>query len=222
MVTPKIRRGIALLVAAGALLLTAASQAEAQTIYACVKKKSGTARFVSKHVKCKKGETKLSWSMEGPPGKDGTNGAPGTNGAAGVEGKIGPQGPSTVYEVELSATSSFEPKETPVTITLSNLPPGAYAIFGKGSLGPVEDNGGSGYCELNAGSDRDNSFFPLSATANYIVGISTELTHTFTSTGSVAMTCTTFLDEFVLWGGETRIVAIMVGSQSKSTATAST
>jgi hypothetical protein len=222
------RRGVAMLVAAGALLLAllaAAPQAEAATIYACVKKSNGTARIVTKTTKCKKGETKVSWSTVGPAGKNGANGANGATGKAGspgAEGKEGPQGPSEVYEVELTSDSSLLAKETPATLTLSNLPPGAYAIFGKADVGPVETNGGSSYCTLKAGTDHDNSFFPTSAAENFVLGISTVLTHTFTSTGSVTMTCSVFEDEFLLYAEETRIVAIRVNSQHKTTASVST
>jgi hypothetical protein len=86
------RRAVAVLTALGALLLAAfaaAPQAEASTIYACVKKKSGTARFVTKKTKCKKGETKVSWNTEGLAGKNGANG---TNGATGKEGTAGKEG----------------------------------------------------------------------------------------------------------------------------------
>jgi hypothetical protein len=96
MSVPITRRWIALLTAAGALLLAAlavAPQAEAATIYACVKKKSGSARIVSKKAKCKKGESKLSWNSEGPAGRNGVNGANGSNGKDGAQGKEGIPGP---------------------------------------------------------------------------------------------------------------------------------
>lgn len=95
MSNPSIRRGLAALAAAGSLLLAAlavAPQADAATIYACVKKKSGNARIVSKQAKCKKGETKLSWNTVGPAGKDGLNGASGKEGATGKEGPMGVKG----------------------------------------------------------------------------------------------------------------------------------
>ncbi len=71
-------------------MLAASPQAEASTIYACVKKKSGSARFVKKSAKCRKGETKISWSSQGPAGK---NGAPGPAGAPGLQGGVGQTGP---------------------------------------------------------------------------------------------------------------------------------
>jgi hypothetical protein len=215
-----------MLVAAGALLLAllaAAPQAEAATIYACVKKSNGTARIVTKTTKCKKGETKLSWNTVGPAGKNGTNGTNGATGKEGSPGAEGKEGPSEVYEVELSSGTSVLAKDTPATLTLSNLPPGAYAIFGKANVAPVETNGGSSYCTLKAGTEHDNSYLPTSTAENFELGISTVLTHTFTSTGSVTMTCSVYEDEFFLYAGEeTRIVAIRVNSQHKTTASAST
>ncbi len=56
------RRGIGVLAGAGALLVACcamASQAQAATTYACVKKKGGSVRLVSKTSKCKKGESKV-------------------------------------------------------------------------------------------------------------------------------------------------------------------
>jgi len=98
MPTLSTRRAPVLLVAIGALLLAAlatASQAGASTLYACVKK-NGNARIFSNKPKCKKGEKKLSWNIEGLAGKNGASGANGANGATGKEGpqgKTGPAGP---------------------------------------------------------------------------------------------------------------------------------
>jgi hypothetical protein len=92
-------RGLVVLVALTAMLIAAFAavpQADAATIYTCVKKKSGTLRLVSKSTKCKKGESKLSWNTTGPAGKNGLNGLTGlngANGAAGATGLTGPNGP---------------------------------------------------------------------------------------------------------------------------------
>jgi hypothetical protein len=92
------RRGLAVLAAAGALLLAGltASQAGAQTLYACVKK-NGNARIFSNKPKCKKGEKRLSWNIEGRAGKNGANGLNGANGANGNDGKEGKEGPAGPY-----------------------------------------------------------------------------------------------------------------------------
>jgi hypothetical protein len=79
-------RGTIVLAAVGALMVAAlamAPQSQASTVYACVKKKSGTPRIVSKTTKCKKGEKKLSWGTQGPAGKNGATGATGAKGETG-------------------------------------------------------------------------------------------------------------------------------------------
>jgi hypothetical protein len=88
------RRGTAVLVAACALLvgsLSVAAQANASTLYACVKK-NGTARVFTKKPKCKKGESKLSWNNVGPAGRNGANGVNGAPGSAGKNGTNGSNG----------------------------------------------------------------------------------------------------------------------------------
>jgi len=90
------RRSAAVPVAAGALLLcvlAVAPQADAGTIFACVKK-NGSARLSTKTLKCKKGESKLSWSTEGKNGSSGTNGPAGVTGATGPKGVTGATGPT--------------------------------------------------------------------------------------------------------------------------------
>jgi hypothetical protein len=77
----------AAIVALMASAFVASSQAQASTLYACVKK-NGTARIYSKKPKCKKGESKLSWNTTGPAGKNGTNGTNGTNGINGTNGAV--------------------------------------------------------------------------------------------------------------------------------------
>jgi hypothetical protein len=121
------RRRSVLLVAIGALLLAAlgtASQAAATTLYACVKK-DGTAHIYTKKPKCKKRETKLSWSTDGVAGRNGLNGANGLNGLNGVNGKegprglVGPQGPgASTFTFDAAASA------TPTRVTLGAVPGG--------------------------------------------------------------------------------------------------
>ncbi|HWD10569.1 MAG TPA: collagen-like protein [Solirubrobacteraceae bacterium] len=103
------RRTTAVIVAAGALLLAAlavAPTANAATLYACVKK-SGSAHIYAKKPKCKKHETKLSWSAEGPAGKNGLNGLSGANGKEGPAGATGPQGPgASTFTFDASASAT--------------------------------------------------------------------------------------------------------------------
>jgi hypothetical protein len=161
----------------------------------------------------------------GAAGAKGEAGSPGKNGEPGKEGKQGEEGqrgPSDTYEVELSASTSETAADATQTLTLSNLPAGAYAIYGKASIAPVETNTSSSECTLVAGTDSDKSFVPLSKEDTYIVAINTELTHTFASTGTVTMSCLAFADKWILdsesssFGG-TRIVATRVDTQHKTT-----
>jgi hypothetical protein len=122
---PTNRRAAAVLAAAGALLLAAfaaAPQANAATIYACVKKNTGTGRFVTKKTKCKKGETKLSWNTQGLSGKNGANGTNGTNGAAGAVGKEGPAGqPQKAVAFNVSAEAPLLESRTAAMFSLSGV-----------------------------------------------------------------------------------------------------
>ncbi|HEV7527741.1 MAG TPA: hypothetical protein VGO29_02485 [Solirubrobacteraceae bacterium] len=98
-------------------MLAAAPQAQASSLFACVKK-SGAARVFSKKPKCKKGETLLSWNSQGPAGKNGikgingTNGKDGTNGKEGTAGKEGKEGvagqPQKAVIFSATLAASFE------------------------------------------------------------------------------------------------------------------
>jgi hypothetical protein len=114
------RRCLVVLAAAAALLLAglAASQADAATLYACVKK-NGNSRLFSNKPKCKKGEKKLTWNIEGMTGRNGTNGLNGANGANGKDGAQGKEGPAGPFGETLPSGKS----ET-----------GVYAIEGSGSV----------------------------------------------------------------------------------------
>ena len=111
MSTRNTHRGLTVLAAAGALLTVAfatAPPADAATIYACVKKRSGAVRIVSQSAKCKKSELKLSWNTtgrNGANGRSGTNGAQGAAGKEGTRGETGPRGPSTAFNVSSAKIS---------------------------------------------------------------------------------------------------------------------
>ncbi|HEY2558032.1 MAG TPA: hypothetical protein VGI08_13070 [Diaminobutyricibacter sp.] len=107
--------------AIGTVLLAAlitASRVGASTLYACVKK-DGSAHIYSKKPKCKKREVKLSWSTEGPAGKNGANGLGGVNGKEGLQGPIGPQGPgATTFSFDATASA------TPTRVIVGTVPGG--------------------------------------------------------------------------------------------------
>jgi hypothetical protein len=88
------RRRTAVTVAAGALLATLAPApgARAATYYACVKRKGGAIRIVSRTTKCRRSERKISFNSQGAPGANGSNGRNGRNGANGINGTNGTNG----------------------------------------------------------------------------------------------------------------------------------
>ena len=128
--------------------LLGVSQAGASTLYACVKKKGGTARFVNARTNCRRGETKLSWNTQGVPGRNGSNGKNGaagkngTNGKNGTDGKAGTNGKDGTNGVNGASTGivdfSDSPFELPLTrtavATLPSVPPGSYILLAKAQL----------------------------------------------------------------------------------------
>lgn len=132
--------------AAGATLLLSglalAPQAGASTLYACVKKKTGTARFVNARTSCRRSERKISWNTQGVPGSAGAkgkNGANGRNGSNGKDGSNGKEGPSGKDGAGAGLVSfSDSPFELPLSrhavATLSNVPPGNYIVTAKALL----------------------------------------------------------------------------------------
>jgi hypothetical protein len=117
-----VTRGLALTAGAIAVAGAAASGAQAATIHACVKPKSGATRIVSAKSKCRHGEQKLSWNSEGPRGPAGANGTAGAPGAAGASGA----GPLFSAASGAAAVTS---SETPLASKV--LPPGHYMLWAK-------------------------------------------------------------------------------------------
>jgi hypothetical protein len=123
MSTSILSRGVALMTAVAISLIAVfamASQADATTLYACVKKEGGSMRLVSQRSKCAKSERKVSWSTTGPAGKNGLNGANGatgkngTNGTNGTAGAPGAPGTALGY-AKLSPAGTVEPGAKGVT-----------------------------------------------------------------------------------------------------------
>jgi len=67
-------------------------QASGGVINACVKKKTGQVRVVRSAGACRRGESRLSWNVQGPSGIRGAAGLAGAPGPAGPAGAIGPAG----------------------------------------------------------------------------------------------------------------------------------
>jgi len=142
MSTSLIRRAAVLLAGASPVIFALAMtpQADASTVYACVKK-GGNAHVFTKKPKCKKGEAKVSWNSEGPAGKTGSsgaNGSNGTNGTAGTNGKngeAGPAGPSLSYQsIDASHTLPEPGGGLGTPINTLTLPAGTYLVIGTGTI----------------------------------------------------------------------------------------
>jgi hypothetical protein len=139
------RSALTVVLTASTLLLSglaAAPQAGAATLYACVKKKGGTARFVNARTNCRRGETKLSWNTQGVPGRNGSNGKTGaagkngTNGKNGADGKAGVNGTNGASAgiVDFSDSPFDLPSTKTAVATLPSVPPGSYILLANAQL----------------------------------------------------------------------------------------
>ncbi len=134
------RMTLALATAALAIaVLAVPAQAGASTLYACVKKKSGTARFVNARASCRRSERKISWNTQGVPGSNGAKGKNGTNGKNGITGKNGTNGKDGASGANGKDGASAglvafsdSPVELPLTkhavATLASIPAGSYIL----------------------------------------------------------------------------------------------
>ncbi len=140
----------------GALMF--ASQAGAATLYVCVKKGSGTARFVNARTKCRRNETKLAWNLTGPAGRNGTNGKNGANGKNGTNGKdgaAGKNGSNGTNGINGSSTGYFDFNDAQVELlarttiaTLPSVPPGSYVLTANVQLEDTSTEAASVRCFL--------------------------------------------------------------------------
>jgi hypothetical protein len=139
MSTSTSRRATAVLIAVGALLLAAlAAQADAQTIIVC-QKMGGTIRVVNSKMKCKKGETKLSWTAA--PGAMGVTGAAGPTGPVGPAGAPGKEGPAAAAVGGTSAATGVTGAAGP---TGPVGPTGAEGLAGKNGATGATGAGAAG------------------------------------------------------------------------------
>ena len=122
------------LIAIGVVATLAASVAiglgtipdSAKAIHGCYSNASGELRVIdSPRVSCKRGETALSWSQQGPAG------TPGTPGAPGAPGQQGERGPSDGYATGIDpVVLPVSPAITSVA-TLGSIPAGSYMVTAK-------------------------------------------------------------------------------------------
>lgn len=120
---------------AAAALALGTQAADASSIYACVNKRSGSARFVSAKTKCKKSERRVSWNaagLAGAPGARGSNGSPGAAGAPGANG-VGLDFASS----NLGPVTLAEPPATDI-VASKTIPAGSYLVSAKTVLGATK------------------------------------------------------------------------------------
>jgi hypothetical protein len=127
---------------------------------------------------------------------------------------------SRVFEHRLS-TPIAGAAGTDRTLTLSGLPAGSYAIYGKALLGTTAGSGMQGaQCVLTAGTSSDLSFERTDA--GFYAHINTELVHAFAAPGSVSMACQFFSQPWIFGAGanDTRIIAVKLNSDTKTSGVA--
>jgi hypothetical protein len=123
------RRGLCVSALALVFFATLAIQAaQASTIHACVKPKSGATRIVSAKTTCHHGEQKLAWSTTGQAGPQGSAGPHGSAGPQGSEGKAGTNGAGALFSASLGR---IELKLTESVTFTKTVPPGSYMIWVK-------------------------------------------------------------------------------------------
>lgn len=105
---------LALVIASGSFVERAAAQIPASdgTFYACVrldrdKDEGRLARLVAADEACRRNETRIHWSQQGPRGVPGTNGINGTNGTNGTNGRDGTDGANGQDGTSVTITGTF-------------------------------------------------------------------------------------------------------------------
>lgn len=83
---------VALAVAIGAGGGYAVAATSGKTITVCADKKTGVLHLDARGRRCGRGQSRVSWNQQGPPGVQGPSGSQGPQGTAGATGAQGPQG----------------------------------------------------------------------------------------------------------------------------------
>jgi hypothetical protein len=146
-------------------VLAAAPQAGAATLYACVNKRTGTARVFTRRPNCRRNETRVSWNTQGPAGRNGANGKTGATGKTGPAGKNGANGSNGTngnngavagYSAATPAFTEFTGKKE-VTIVSKTVPAGSYIVVAKAVLSATATSPvrAAGVCELFVGGPSD-------------------------------------------------------------------
>jgi Collagen triple helix repeat (20 copies) len=169
-------------------------------IHACANKKNGALRQAAK---CRKSEKAVTWDIQGPQGlqglqgpqgpqgtpgakgPNGTPGSPGSPGTPGTPGTPGANGASAGLNDLRTSSVSLGAGGNIAVATMSNVPAGSYILSGKvvvSAFGTVQMR-----CKLNAESDVDESDSAM--VSGSIETLAMTVGHTFSSTGTVTVTC---------------------------------
>lgn len=175
------------------------------TISVCVHKKGGA---LYQARRCAKHDSKLTWNLQGPPGKQGKQGKQGIQGNQGVPGQPGPSAGYTAYHDAAVAVSTT----TFTQIGSLDVPAGAYVAFAKlwasntgGAAAPVS-------CELIGGGDFDVTRATLdpSGSAGAVESLALTVGHNFASAGKLTVSCS--IASATVDFSNIKIAAIKVGS----------
>jgi hypothetical protein len=154
----------------------------------------------------------------GPTGPTGPTGPAGPVGPQGAQGAQGPIGPSNAYEVYRDSGPSNIPS-TPTTVaTLANLPAGAYAITAKAELDVAATDGLPApriLCQVNAAGDFDDAVAQGEEVGGLAMSVTlpVEVTHTFSGTGTVTLSCNKNGSPHQVDVNWAKIIAIRLGSE---------
>lgn len=143
--------------------------------------------------------------------------------ASETRGALADAGTQALEAFRKAGPNGVEPNKVTRVITLSNIPPGTYAIFGKAVLTPLQVEGGllqqgktiSGHCALDASGDKDESRTIIATPGAQAPGtINTQITRSFGSTGTVTLDCDA---NNSTWNAtDSTVIAIRVGKAPRS------
>jgi hypothetical protein len=127
------------------------------------------------------------------------------NGSVGIDDLSSPAraaiqnaGTQALEAFRTAGPANVEPNKSARVVTLSNIPPGTYAIFAKTVITATPPTTGlfnqgqtlSGHCKLDAGGDTDESRALLGTPgANSPGEVTTQITRTYAQSGEASLTC---------------------------------
>jgi Collagen triple helix repeat (20 copies) len=208
--------GLVLSAGVGRLALAASGNS---VIHACAGKRSGVLRLAAT---CRRSERAVAWSLQGPPGPPGPSGAAGLTGPAGMAGAVGssgaagPPGPPGSSHAT-SMTVSFVALSGKTILASMSVEAGAYAIEAKTVVADDANENVYVVCHLDADvPTADDTSLTMVGGPSARQTVALELAHTFTSAGTITMSCEpTRPANTANVGTElTKIIAIKLGGET--------